>query len=124
MTEGWMKPADSLPWWQKTAQRIQGAEAQYMLGQTYLEEGESERAREAFARVQVLFEAHDTWVAEAQYKIAEIHIREGRRGEALQLLESIIDRFPGNGGRSKSTKITRQKLKNDSKNRSSSTPKG
>jgi tetratricopeptide (TPR) repeat protein len=82
-----------------------GAEAQYMLGQTYLEEGESERAREAFARVQVLFEAHDTWVAEAQYKIAEIHIREGRRGEALQLLENIIDRFPGTEGAAKAQRL-------------------
>ena len=78
-----------------------GAEAQYLLGETYLNEGDNESAREAFSRVQVLFEAYDIWVAEAQYKIAEIHIREGRRGEAISLLESITEQYPGTSGAEK-----------------------
>lgn len=78
-----------------------GAEAQYLLGQTYLEEGDHEAAREAFSRVQVLFETYDIWVSEAQYKIAEIHIREGRRGEAISLLESIVEKYSGTSGADK-----------------------
>ncbi|WP_069130026.1 tetratricopeptide repeat protein [Rhodohalobacter halophilus] len=82
-----------------------GAEAQYLLGQTFLEAGDSEAAREAFSRVQVLFETYDIWVAEAQYKIAEIHIREGRRGDAISLLESIVDRYPGTSGAEKAQNL-------------------
>lgn len=82
-----------------------GAEAQYLLGQTYLEAGDSESAREAFSRVQVLFETYDIWVAEAQYKIAEIHIREGRRGDAISLLETIVDRYPGTSGAEKAQNL-------------------
>jgi tetratricopeptide (TPR) repeat protein len=78
-----------------------GAEAQYLLGESYLSSGDSESAREAFSRVQVLFETYDVWVAEAQYKIAEIHIREGRRGDAISLLESIVERYPGTSGAEK-----------------------
>jgi len=82
-----------------------GAEAQYLLGETYLESGDSEQAREAFSRVQVLFETYDNWVAEAQYKIAEIHIREGRRGDAISLLETIIDQYPGTRGAEKAQEL-------------------
>ncbi|PKD43827.1 tetratricopeptide repeat protein [Rhodohalobacter barkolensis] len=78
-----------------------GAEAQYLLGESYLSSGDSESAREAFSRVQVLFETYDVWVAEAQYKIAEIHIREGRRGDAMSLLESIVEQYPGTSGAEK-----------------------
>jgi len=71
-----------------------GAEAQYMLGESYMRQGNRENALEEFSKVRVLFEAYDDWVSEAQYRTAEIYIREGRRGEALSLLNSIVENYP------------------------------
>lgn len=82
-----------------------GAEAQYLLGLTYMEAGDREQARDEFSKVRVLFGAYDTWVAEAQYKIAEIYIREGRRGDALSLLNSIVDNYPGTSGANKAQRL-------------------
>jgi tetratricopeptide (TPR) repeat protein len=82
-----------------------GAEAQYMIGQTHLEAGNREEAREAFSRVRTLFAAFDEWVAEAQYKTAEIYIREGRRGDAISLLNSIIETYPGTEGAEKAQRL-------------------
>lgn len=82
-----------------------GAEAQYLLATTYLEAGDRERALEEFSRVQVLFEAYDDWVAEAQYKTAEIYIREGRRGDAISLLNSIVESYSGTSGARKAQEL-------------------
>ncbi len=82
-----------------------GAEAQYMIGQTFLEDGDREAAREAFSRVRTLFPAFDEWVAESQYKTAEIYIREGRRGDAISLLNSIIETYPGTEGAKKAERL-------------------
>lgn len=82
-----------------------GAEAQYLIGQSYQASGEFEEALEAYSRVQVLYEAYDTWVAEAQYKTAEIYIREGRRGDAISLLNSIVDQYPGTSGSEKAARL-------------------
>jgi TolA-binding protein len=82
-----------------------GAEAQYMIGQSYMEEGNRDAARDAFSRVRTLFEAFDDWVAEAQYKTAEIYIREGTRGDAISLLNSIIDTYPGTEGAEKAQRL-------------------
>ena len=71
-----------------------GSEAQYLIGETYLIDNNTEAALEAFSRVSVLFEAFGTWVAEAQYKTAEIYIRQGDRGEAVNLLNTIIENYP------------------------------
>jgi len=72
-----------------------GAEAQYLIGQSFQQQGEFENALEAYSRVEVLFEAFDTWVGEAQYNTAEIYIRQGNRGDAVSLLNSIINQYPG-----------------------------
>jgi tetratricopeptide (TPR) repeat protein len=82
-----------------------GAEAQFMLAKSYLDEGDRERALEEFSRVRVLFEAYDEWVAEAQYQTAEIYIREGRRGDAISLLNSIVERYPGTPGAEKAQRL-------------------
>ena len=71
-----------------------GAEAQFFVGETHLAEENREEAIEAYRRVNTLFEAYGDWVSEAQLKIAEIYIREGRRGEAISLLNLIIERYP------------------------------
>lgn len=82
-----------------------GAEAQYMLGESYQAEGDRESALEAYSRVSVLFEAFDVWVAEAQYKTAEIYIRQGNRGEAVNLLNSIVETYPDTPGAQKARRL-------------------
>jgi TolA-binding protein len=82
-----------------------GAEAQYLIGQSFLEEENRQSALESFSRVRTLFEAYDEWVAEAQYKTAEIYIREGRRGDALSLLNSIVETYPGTDGAEKAQRL-------------------
>src|SRR5690625_2361995 len=71
-----------------------GAEAQYLIGESYQSQGDRERALAAYGRVGVLFQAYVEWVAQSQYKTAEIYIREGRRVEAISLLNSIIENHP------------------------------
>lgn len=82
-----------------------GAEAQFLIGQTYVRDGNQEAALDAFGRVRTLFEAYDTWVAEAQYRTAEIYIREGRRGDAISLLNSIMETYPGTEGAEKARRL-------------------
>ncbi len=82
-----------------------GAEAQYLLGESYLADNNREAALEALSRVSVLFEAFGRWVAEAQYKTAEIYIRQGRRGDAVSLLNSIIDTYPETPGAQKARRL-------------------
>ncbi len=82
-----------------------GAEAQYLLGNSYAAAGDREKALEELSKVRVLFEAYDTWVAEAQYKTAEIYIRQGKRGEAVSLLNSIVETYPGTSGAEKAQQL-------------------
>jgi tetratricopeptide (TPR) repeat protein len=82
-----------------------GAEAQFLVGETHLRQNESETAIQEFAKVSSLYQAYDLWVAEAQYKTAEIYIREGRRGDAIQLLNSIVEQFPGTPGAEKAERL-------------------
>lgn len=82
-----------------------GAEAQFLLGQSYLDAGDRDRALEEFSRVRTLYAAFDEWVAEAQYKSAEIYIREGRRGDARSLLNSIIENYPGTSGAERAQRL-------------------
>jgi len=72
-----------------------GAEAQYMLGRTFQEDRRFDEALQEYSRVSVLFEAYIEWVADARYRSAEIHIAQGNRGEAINVLNSIRDNFPG-----------------------------
>ncbi len=84
-----------------------GAEAQFLIGKSFADEGNREVAIEEFSRVRTLFQAYDSWVAEAQYRIAEIYIREGRRGDAISLLNSIIENYPGTDGAQKASRLLR-----------------
>lgn len=82
-----------------------GAEAKYMLGELELAAGNRDAAMEAYSRVSTLFEGHPEWVARAQMRIAEIYIREGRRGDAISLLNSIIDRYPNTEGAERARRL-------------------
>lgn len=72
-----------------------GAEAQYYLGRAKQLNGEFEAAIEEFSKVKVLYEAFDEWVSMAQYHSAVCHIRLGNRGEAMGILNSVIENYPG-----------------------------
>lgn len=72
-----------------------GAEAQHYLGLILQEQEQYNAAIEEYAKVKVLFEAFDEWVSRSMYKSAECHIRLGNRGEAMTILNSIIDTYPG-----------------------------
>ena len=85
-----------------------GAEAQFLLAMSYQEMGDTEEALEEYSKVSVLFEAYDIWVAESQYKTAEIYIREGRRGDARSLLESIVENYPETAGAEKAQQLLNQ----------------
>lgn len=84
-----------------------GAEAQFMLGELELAAGNREEAIAAYSRVSTLFEAYSEWVANAQMRIAEIYIREGRRGEAISILNSVIERHPDTEGAARAQRLLR-----------------
>jgi len=73
---------------------VDGAEAQFMLGRTYQQERNHVEALAAYARVSVLFEAYNDWVAEAKYRSAEIHILQGNRGQAINTLNEVTENYP------------------------------
>lgn len=72
-----------------------GAEAQFYLGVINQRQEQYNAALEEYGKVRVLFEAFDTWVSRSMYNSAECHLRMGNRGEAVTILNSLIDSYPG-----------------------------
>jgi TolA-binding protein len=85
-----------------------GAEAQYYLGKILQQQNNFNAAIEEYAKVKVLFEAFDYWVSEAMYAMAESHIRLGNRGEAMTILNSIINNYPGTEAEQKAQRLLSQ----------------
>lgn len=85
-----------------------GAEAQFYLGRIHQLQEDYTAAIEEYGKVSVLFEAFDTWVSEAKYRSAECHIRLGNRGEAMNILNSIISRYPGTPAEQKAKRLLNQ----------------
>lgn len=77
---------------------IAGAEAQYYLGKVEQDQGNFEVAIENYSKVRVLFEAFEIWVSKALYNSAECHIRLGNRGDAVSILNGIVENYPGTEG--------------------------
>lgn len=77
---------------------IVGAEAQYYLGKIEQDQNNYQAAIESYSKVNVLFEAFEVWVSKALYNTAECHIRLGNRGEALKILNGIIEKYPDTEG--------------------------
>jgi len=77
---------------------ISGAEAQYYLGKIEQDQNNFEVAIESYSKVRVLFEAFEIWVSKALYNTAECHIRLGNRGEAMSILNGIIESYPDTEG--------------------------
>ncbi len=72
-----------------------GAEAQYMIGRSFQQEQNFDQALNAYSRVSVLYEAYMEWVGLAKYRSAEIHILNGQRGDALNILNDVRNNYPG-----------------------------
>ncbi len=72
-----------------------GAEAQFFLGKSQQDQGNYEEAIAEYARVKILFEAFDTWVSLGMYFSAESNIQLGNRGDALAILNEILEFYPG-----------------------------
>ena len=72
-----------------------GAEAQFLIGQSYRLEGRNAEAMEAYTNVRVLHEAFGEWVGQAMYEMAALHIIEGRPGDARELLNELIENYQG-----------------------------
>lgn len=72
-----------------------GAEAQYLLGVTYQQQGEYRSSVDAFSKVNVLYGAYNEWVAKAMLGQAKSYIQLGMRGEARSMLNDLIESFPG-----------------------------
>ncbi len=77
---------------------VSGAEAQYLLGKIEQDQGNYEVAIETYSKVRVLFEAFEVWVSRALYHTAECHIHLGNRGEAITVLNGIIETYPDTEG--------------------------
>lgn len=82
-----------------------GAEAQFYLADILRRQGKFNAAIEEYAKVKVLFEAFDEWVSEAMYNSAVCHIRLGNKGEAITILNSIVNTYPGTGAEIKAQSL-------------------
>lgn len=72
----------------------EGAEALYLVGRTWQQQERWSDAREAYSQVEVLFEAYTHWMTMAQYRTAEILLRQNQRGNAIALLEGLVEQYP------------------------------
>lgn len=71
-----------------------GAEAMYWLGFVQQQSGNFTEALQTYARVRVLFEAYDDWVAMSLVRTAEIQRTQGNNSEARATYQSVIERYP------------------------------
>jgi TolA-binding protein len=71
-----------------------GAEAMYWLGFVKQQAGNHAEALETYARVRVLFEAYDHWVAMSMVRTAEIQRIRGNTSESRAMYNSVIERYP------------------------------
>ena len=72
-----------------------GAEAQFYLGRLQQDQNNFEEAISEYAKVKILFEAFDSWVSLGMYNSAECNLLLGNRGNALSILNEIIETYPG-----------------------------
>tara|TARA_R110000868_G_scaffold294140_1_gene554723 strand:+ start:87086 stop:90082 length:2997 start_codon:yes stop_codon:yes gene_type:complete len=85
-----------------------GAEAQLFLGKIQQDQKNYQAAISEYAKVKILFEAFDNWVSLAMYNSAECNILLGNRGNALAILNEIIETYPGTEAAKKSQELIDQ----------------
>lgn len=72
-----------------------GAEAQYYLGYIYQLQENWNAAIEAYSKISVLYGSFDQWVSRALFRSAQCHIRLGNRGEAMSILNNLVQNYQG-----------------------------
>lgn len=72
-----------------------GAEAQYRIGLVLQQRRDYQAAVDAYAKVTVLYQAYERWVAPAMVRSAECLQALGNTAESRRMLQTVIDRYPG-----------------------------
>ncbi|MCG8374040.1 MAG: tetratricopeptide repeat protein, partial [Balneolales bacterium] len=85
-----------------------GAEAQFYLGQLRQQQENLEEAIAEYARVKILFEAFDNWVALGMYHSAECNLLLGNRGDAIAILNEIVEFYFGTEAAEKAQALLNQ----------------
>jgi TolA-binding protein len=71
----------------------EGAEAQFLLGRILQDQNNLSEALNAFAKVKILYEAYEYWVAKALYESAMCYQKLGNPVEAQKTLKLIIELY-------------------------------
>lgn len=71
-----------------------GAEAQYLLGLARQQQGNCKAALDEYAKVQVLYELYDRWVAKSMLHSGECYIEMGNTSQARKTLQSLMEKYP------------------------------
>mgnify|MGYP006278779633 CR=1 FL=1 len=71
-----------------------GAQAQYLLGKTFQEQEQFNKAIEAYANVKILYEAFVDWVASALVRSAECYLALNNQSEAQNTLQRVLEQYP------------------------------
>ena len=85
-----------------------GAEAQFFVGKIQQEQELYPEAIQEYAKVKILFEAFYKWVSLGMYYSAECNILLGNRGDALAILNEIIETYPGTEATIKAQNLVNQ----------------
>ena len=72
-----------------------GAEAQYYLGMTLDEEGNTLDAIDALERVRTIFSAYDEWLTKSYMKLGEIYTRQEDYDKAKEYYRSVLAKHKG-----------------------------
>ncbi len=72
-----------------------GAEAQYYLGTTLDEEGNTLDAIDALERVRAIFSAYDEWLTKSYMKLGEIYTRQEDYDKAKEYYRSVLAKHKG-----------------------------
>lgn len=75
--------------------REPGAEAQYLIGQTYQSQGNHNAAIQAFSNVRIFFGAYGDWVSRSLLGSLRSNLSLGNRIEAENILRMLRDQYPG-----------------------------
>jgi TolA-binding protein len=72
-----------------------GAEALYRLGRLLREQDQPRQAIQELDRMPSLFAGHPEWIAQALIEQARAHRQVGQTGEAAQLYDEVLEKYPG-----------------------------
>jgi TolA-binding protein len=72
-----------------------GAEALYLSGKSFLDDGRPQDAIETLGRMNTLYGGYPDWMAKSLIRQAEAFLALGERGQAVQLYQQVLDDYAG-----------------------------